>query len=110
MDFTWLHDMSPSELAIQEAYFGLSDPAFLTFLGSLGMRSYAGSGAAKTAWTVLREEASERGWGDPIPPGGSGGGGSSSGGGGGGCGAGGGIAGLITLLVLLGWPRSRSGR
>lgn len=101
MDFTWMHDMSPSELAIQEAYFGLSDPAFLTFLGTLGMRSYAGAGAPKNAWTVLREEAYERGWGDPIPPGGSGGGssGSSSGGGGGGCGSGGGIATLLMLLT-----------
>lgn len=99
MDFTWLHDMSPAELAIQEAYFGLSDPAFITFLGTLGMYSYAGAGAPKVAWTALREETYERGWGDPIAPGG-GGGGSSSGGGGGGCGAGGGIAGLLVLLAF----------
>lgn len=108
MDFTWLHDMSPAELAIQEAYFGLSDPAFLTFLGSLGMRSYSGAGAAKSAWTVLREEAYVRDWGDPIAPGG-GGSGSSGGGGSGGCGAGGGVATLLMLLTFGALVRHRPG-
>lgn len=102
MDMTWLHDLGPADLAVQEAYFGLSDPAFLTFLGSLGLRAYAG-GAPKTAWTALRSQASTRGWGDPVTPGGSGsstGAGTVSGGSsGGGCGLGGGLASLIALLA-----------
>ncbi len=107
VDFTWLHDLPPSAVAIQEGYFGLADPAFGTFLGSLGLRTDAGAGAAKPGWTALREETSQRGWGDPLTPAPSGGGGASApsagggGGGGGGCGVGGGLSSVLLCLSLL---------
>lgn len=104
LDFTWMHDLSPSELAAQSAYFGLSDPAFVTFLGSLGLRTYAGAGAAKPAWTALRQETAVRGWGDPVAGGGSSSGSGTpsagTGTGGGTCGVGGGAAALLLALAM----------
>lgn len=111
MDFTWLHDLDPATLAAQGDYFGSSDPAFIHFLASLGLRTWPGAGAAKSGYTALRRQAYARGWGT-VPPSGSGGGGgggggstsTAGGGGGGGCGAGAGGAtatlGLALALAL----------
>jgi hypothetical protein len=59
--FTWLHDISPEAVAFNEAYYGFENEAFAAFLGSLGLRTYAGED--KLAWVALREEAHTRGWG-----------------------------------------------
>jgi hypothetical protein len=61
IQFTWMHDISEESLAYYEDLFGLSDPAFLEFLATLGLRTRAG--ADKLGWTALGEEAALRGWG-----------------------------------------------
>lgn len=113
LDFTWLHDLDPADLAVHEAYYGSSDPGFIEFLATLGLRTWVGAGAPKPAYTVLRQQGYARGWGDPIGGGGGGGGGGSgtSSGGGGGCGAGGGGAAAAAVILLFGgaW-RGRSRR
>lgn len=67
MDFTWLHDLSPAELAIQETYFGSSNPTFITFLASLGLRTWPGAGTDRSAFLALQHAARARGWGNHIP-------------------------------------------
>lgn len=63
IDFTWMHDLPQSALDFNAAYYGLSDPAFLDFLRTLGLRKYPGDGADKPAFTTLKKEAGLRGWG-----------------------------------------------
>ncbi|MBN8525728.1 MAG: hypothetical protein J0M02_10365 [Planctomycetes bacterium] len=106
MDFTWLHDLDPATLAAQGDYFGSSDPAFINFLASLGLRTWPGAGAAKSGYTALRRQAFARGWGGVDPDdsggdGGSSGSGGTSAGGTGGCGAGAGAAAMLGLLLAL---------
>jgi hypothetical protein len=62
ISFTWLNDISPEALEFFRTYYGLSDPRFLAFLGSLGLRTYAGSGTDKQAFTQLSLEAAAREW------------------------------------------------
>jgi hypothetical protein len=63
VDFTWLHDLPDSALSQNAKYFGLSDPKFLAFLQTLGLRTYQGSGKDKESYRVLKSEAFARGWG-----------------------------------------------
>lgn len=56
--FWHLADWSVADLDFLEAYFGLSDPAFREFLGSLGMRS-AADGAAKPAYAEFLARLAE---------------------------------------------------
>jgi len=63
VDFTWLHDLPNSALSQNAKYFGLSDPKFLAFLQTLGLRTYGEHGTDKKAFRILRSEALERGWG-----------------------------------------------
>jgi len=62
IEFVWMHDISPSALQFYEAYYGISDPVFLEYLGTLGLRNYAGSGSDKLGFQALCSEAHLRGW------------------------------------------------
>ncbi len=58
----WLNDASDQQLAEWEQYYQSSSPAFLEYLGTLGLRTSAGED--KDAWIQLLAEANARGWGD----------------------------------------------
>lgn len=62
MDFTWMHDLSPQAVADLGNYYGISDPVFLEYLRTLGLRTHAGPGLDKPGWTTLATEAASRGW------------------------------------------------
>jgi len=53
-----LADWSEADLDFLESYFGLSDPVFREYLGSLGMRS-AADGAAKPAYAEFLARLAE---------------------------------------------------
>lgn len=65
VDFTWLHDLPQSSLDADARYYGLSDPRFIEFLRTLGMRTYPGQGRDKESFRTLKSEAKARGWGTP---------------------------------------------
>jgi len=56
----WLHEATPEQVAEWELYYGLSDPAFLEFLATLGLRNY--DNTDKYAWVQLLAETNARGW------------------------------------------------
>jgi hypothetical protein len=56
----WLHDISPETLEELLAYYGLSDPGFVEYLATLGLRNY--DGTDKYAWLQVLEETSAMGW------------------------------------------------
>ncbi len=60
--FYHLTDTGPDAVAYFTRYYGLSSGPFKAFLGSLGLRTFAGSGKDKEAFGVLRGEAKARGW------------------------------------------------
>ena len=43
-------------------YYGVATPEFRGYLISLGMRTFAGAGTDKAAWTAFEQEAAARGW------------------------------------------------
>lgn len=62
VEFVWQTDVSPAALSAFAAYYGLNDPVFLAYLGTLGLRRYPGSGSDKPAFVRLRKESRKRGW------------------------------------------------
>lgn len=62
IDFTWMHDYSPAALSYWSTYYGVSDPAFIGFLGSIGLRTYSGNGTNKLAYNELVCQANQRGY------------------------------------------------
>jgi len=56
----WLHDISSEQLMEMEEYYGISDPGFLEYLATLGLRYH--DGTDKYAWPQLLEETQARGW------------------------------------------------
>ncbi len=60
--FTWQNDLSAAAVAQTQNDFGVHDPAFAAFIGSLGLRRYAGAGADKPAFAELGTQAHARGW------------------------------------------------
>ncbi len=60
LEWVWQHDIPPEAVATFEQYYGLSNPCFLDYLGTLGLKSFQGQ--AKPAWTALETEAARRGW------------------------------------------------
>ncbi len=56
----WLHDISGEQLDEMEEYYGISDPGFLEYLATLGLRHH--DGTDKYAWPQLLEETRARGW------------------------------------------------
>lgn len=59
---SWQGDLAPAEVAAFGSYYGIDDPAFLAFLGTLGLRTWEGPGADKLAVRALRWHAAARGW------------------------------------------------
>jgi hypothetical protein len=62
IDFTWLHDLSPSTVAYYSAYYGISNPVFLEYLRTLGLRTWGSIGTDKLALHELRCQAKQRGY------------------------------------------------
>jgi len=62
ISFTWLTDLSSQTVQNLGTYYGLNDPVFLEYLGTLGLRTFSGTGTDKQAYTTLADEASKRGW------------------------------------------------
>jgi len=62
ISFTWLTDLSGQYVQDLGTYYGLSDPIFLEYLGTIGLRTYSGTGTDKQAFSTLANEASKRGW------------------------------------------------
>ena len=60
ISFTWLTDINPAAVRQYERYYGISNKAFASYLGSLGLRTF--DGEDKEAFQALREEAEKRGW------------------------------------------------
>jgi hypothetical protein len=60
VNFVYMHDVSQSQLDKMAAYYGLDDPKFLAFLGTLGLRT--NDGKDKPAWAAFEEEAKARGF------------------------------------------------
>lgn len=56
----WLHDASEEQLDQWQVYYGLQDPGFREFLGTLGLRTNGGE--EKNAWLQLKAETGPRGW------------------------------------------------
>ncbi|MDD8017751.1 MAG: T9SS type A sorting domain-containing protein [Bacteroidota bacterium] len=62
IDFTWMHDYSPAAVDYWGTFYGLKDSVFLSFLGSIGLRSYSGSGTNKSAFNELICQTKQRGF------------------------------------------------
>jgi hypothetical protein len=62
ISFTWLSDLSRASVQDLEEYYGFSAQNFAEFLRTLGLRTYAGSGADKQGFHSLLEEAQARDW------------------------------------------------
>lgn len=56
----WLHDATEEQLEEWIEYYGLSDPGFVEFLATLGLRNY--DHTDKYAWLQLLAETEARGW------------------------------------------------
>jgi len=63
LTFFTMNEYSPQALTQLAQYYGSSDPKFLAYLGTLGLRTYApGTGTNKPAWDALTRGARARGW------------------------------------------------
>lgn len=60
LSYSFLTDFPEASVSEFEAYYGISDPAFLSYLGTLGLRT--ASGQEKPAYEVFATEAAARGW------------------------------------------------
>ncbi len=55
LNFVWLHDISPEQVSFYSSYYQMTDPAFLSYISTLGLRTF--DGADKAALTTLKREA-----------------------------------------------------
>lgn len=62
IDFTWLHDLDIATVNYYSTYYGITDPAFLEFLRTLGLRNWNGNGSDKPSLNELRCQAKNRGF------------------------------------------------
>jgi hypothetical protein len=60
--FVWLNDTSASAVKGFTKYYGSSNPAFVDYLSTLGLRTFKGAGVDKPAFTALKEQSKSRGW------------------------------------------------
>ncbi|WP_420644473.1 hypothetical protein [Candidatus Leptofilum sp.] len=60
LNYTWLTDMPETAVADMTDYYRLDDPAFVSFLATLGLRT--GDGSPKPAFDQLLIETETRGW------------------------------------------------
>lgn len=58
INFVYMHDVSQSQLDTMVKYYGLNDPKFAAYLGTLGLRT--SDGKDKPAWTAFKEAAKAR--------------------------------------------------
>jgi hypothetical protein len=58
----WLHDTTPAATETFGKYYGVGSPAFLDYLGTLGLCAFPGAGSEKPAFIALRQQAKARGW------------------------------------------------
>lgn len=63
LNFQWMHETPGFGLDHYSHYYKNTDPGFRAFLGSLGLRTWAGK--PKPAWHTLESEAKKRGFGIP---------------------------------------------
>lgn len=60
VNFTWLHDITPSDVKEYSRYYGINNPSFRAYLATLGLRH--SDGTDKDAFIQLQQEAAARGW------------------------------------------------
>jgi hypothetical protein len=60
--FFTIHDYSPARVDDFAANYGVSDPKFKDYLGTLGLRTFGGHGTDKPGWAALVDGAHARGW------------------------------------------------
>ncbi len=60
--FVWLHDLPMKDVEHDAKYYGISDRAFIGYLGTLGLRTHDQGGTDKPAFKALRVQAKARGW------------------------------------------------
>jgi len=60
IQINWLHDQPQEQIEEWKKYYSSSDPAFIEFLSTLGLRNY--NNTDKPAWLQLLEETKIRGW------------------------------------------------
>ena len=60
LQINWMHDKSQSELNDFQAFYGSMDPAFVEFLGTLGLRTYQEED--KLAYVQLLSDLEDRNW------------------------------------------------
>ncbi|MBL1438096.1 MAG: glycosyl hydrolase 53 family protein [Rhodobacteraceae bacterium] len=48
----WLHDRPAEELAFYNEYYGVSNPCFSSYLGTLGLRSHTGQNKPAFTWLI----------------------------------------------------------
>jgi hypothetical protein len=56
----WLNDQGPGKIEEWQTYYGSSDPGFVEYLSTLGLRDH--NGTDKYAWLQIIAETSVRGW------------------------------------------------
>lgn len=56
------HDYGPKNVAAICAFYGDTRDHYVTFIGSIGLRTWDDHGAPKPAWEALMEETAARGW------------------------------------------------
>lgn len=62
MNFVRLHDISIVEAENMAIPYGTTDPKFIEYLRTLGLRTYDGAGSDKHGFDMLKEQATLRGW------------------------------------------------
>ncbi|MBZ0166359.1 MAG: hypothetical protein K8I00_06085 [Candidatus Omnitrophica bacterium] len=60
VEFTWLHDQPEDQRDVWSQYYGIQDPHFREFLGTLGLRD--NTGRNKAGFARLLTETQARGW------------------------------------------------
>ncbi|HNY28206.1 MAG TPA: hypothetical protein PKH31_12580 [Candidatus Sumerlaeota bacterium] len=60
--FVWLNDTSASAVKGFTKYYGSSNPAFVDYLSTLGLRTFKGAGVDKLGFTALKMQSKARGW------------------------------------------------
>lgn len=62
IDFTWITDLDTAAVNYYGTYYGSTDPIFLEFLRTIGLRKWNGNGIDKPALNELRCQAKQRGY------------------------------------------------
>ena len=62
ISFSIMTDRSQESVEEYGRYYGITDNRFLSFLRTIGLRTWSGMGTDKKGWTALQEEAGSRGW------------------------------------------------